>query len=114
MSFFKRHRIPFFFTKVAEGVDTAFSLERIILSFDRSYRTDLKFPIIFGVCQVIYHTRMEMYARICKRSFYFISSPRFYAEKSPLKMDSRQSWSSPCELRHMILILDSILDKIRL
>ena len=41
-------------TQVAEGVDTAFSLEKIILSFDRSYRTDLKFPIIFGVCQVRY------------------------------------------------------------
>ena len=62
MSFFKRHRIPFFFTKVAEGVDTAFSLERIILSFDRSYRTDLKFPIIFGVCQVFSHTNIDMYA----------------------------------------------------
>jgi glycerol-3-phosphate dehydrogenase (NAD+) len=39
-------------TEVAEGVDTAFSLEKLILNRNNSFRRDLKFPIIFGVCQV--------------------------------------------------------------
>lgn len=40
-------------TEVAEGVDTAFSLEKLILNRNNSFRRDLKFPIIFGVCQIL-------------------------------------------------------------
>mmetsp|Transcript_87569 Transcript_87569/g.175185 ORF Transcript_87569/g.175185 Transcript_87569/m.175185 type:complete len:406 (-) Transcript_87569:302-1519(-) len=40
-------------TEVAEGVDTAFSLEKILLKINKSYRRDLKFPIIFGVCEIL-------------------------------------------------------------
>lgn len=39
--------------EVAEGVDTAFSLEKILLRKDQSYRKDLKFPIIFGLCRIL-------------------------------------------------------------
>lgn len=39
--------------EVAEGVDTAFSLEKILINMDRVYRRDLKFPIVFGVCQIL-------------------------------------------------------------
>jgi hypothetical protein len=39
-------------SQVAEGVETAFSLEKLLLKMDRVYRRDLKFPIVFGVCQV--------------------------------------------------------------
>lgn len=39
-------------SEVCEGVDTAFSLEKVIMRMDKSYRKDLKFPIILGVCQV--------------------------------------------------------------
>lgn len=39
-------------TEVAEGVDTAFALAELIRRSDRSFRIDLKYPIVFGVCQV--------------------------------------------------------------
>ena len=39
-------------TQVAEGVDTAFALEKLIKRSHKSYRLDLKFPIIFGVAAV--------------------------------------------------------------
>mmetsp|Transcript_41217 Transcript_41217/g.92826 ORF Transcript_41217/g.92826 Transcript_41217/m.92826 type:complete len:148 (-) Transcript_41217:116-559(-) len=40
-------------SEVAEGVDTAYSLERILNRLDRSFRRDLKFPIVFGVCEIL-------------------------------------------------------------
>lgn len=40
-------------TEVAEGVETAFALERLIKKSHRSYRLDLKFPIIFGVAEIL-------------------------------------------------------------
>jgi hypothetical protein len=39
--------------EVAEGVDTAIALCELIKKSDRSYRLDLKFPIIFGVAAVL-------------------------------------------------------------
>lgn len=39
--------------EVAEGVDTAFALERLIKRSHKSYRLDLKFPIIFGVAEIL-------------------------------------------------------------
>ncbi|KAH8045267.1 hypothetical protein JL720_16754 [Aureococcus anophagefferens] len=39
--------------RVAEGVDTAFALERLIKRSHKSYRLDLKFPIIFGVAEIL-------------------------------------------------------------
>jgi len=39
--------------EVAEGVETAFALERLIKTSHRSYRLDLKFPIIFGVVDIL-------------------------------------------------------------
>ena len=35
------------------GVDTAFALEKLIKKSHRSYRLDLKFPIIFGVAEIL-------------------------------------------------------------
>lgn len=40
-------------TEIAEGVETAFALERLIKKSHRSYRLDLKFPIIFGVAEIL-------------------------------------------------------------
>ncbi len=40
-------------TEVAEGVDTATSLVELIKKNNRSYRRDLKFPIIFGVAEIL-------------------------------------------------------------
>jgi len=40
-------------TQVAEGVDTAFALAELIKKRDRSFRVDLKFPIIFGMCEIL-------------------------------------------------------------
>ena len=40
-------------TQVAEGVDTAFALEKLIKRSHKSYRLDLKFPIIFGVAEIL-------------------------------------------------------------
>ncbi|KAJ8604369.1 hypothetical protein CTAYLR_002567 [Chrysophaeum taylorii] len=40
-------------TEVAEGVETAFALERLIKRNHKSYRLDLKFPIIFGVAEIL-------------------------------------------------------------
>ena len=40
-------------TEVAEGVETAFALEKLIKTSNRSYRLDLKFPIILGVVQIL-------------------------------------------------------------
>jgi len=53
-------------TEVAEGVDTAFSLEKLILNRNNSFRRDLKFPIIFGVCQVCirYCIRLVLCVRV--------------------------------------------------
>ena len=39
--------------EVAEGVETAFALERLIKKSHKSYRLDLKFPIIFGVAEIL-------------------------------------------------------------
>ena len=39
--------------QVAEGVETAFALERLIKKSHKSYRLDLKFPIIFGVAEIL-------------------------------------------------------------
>ena len=39
--------------QVAEGVDTAFALEKLIKQSHKSYRLDLKFPIIFGVAEIL-------------------------------------------------------------
>ena len=38
---------------VAEGVDTARALRRIVETRERGYRADLKFPIVFGVVDVL-------------------------------------------------------------
>lgn len=40
-------------TEVAEGVDTAYSLAKLIKRTNKSYRTDLKFPIVLGVCEIL-------------------------------------------------------------
>jgi len=40
-------------TEVAEGVETAFALERLIKRNHKSYRLDLKFPIVFGVAEIL-------------------------------------------------------------
>merc|ERR1712146_646007 len=40
-------------TEVAEGAATALSLVQLILKSNRSYRKDLKFPIIFGVAEIL-------------------------------------------------------------
>ena len=40
-------------SEVAEGVETAFALERLIKASHRSYRLDLKFPIVFGVVEIL-------------------------------------------------------------
>jgi len=40
-------------TEVAEGVETAFALEKLIKTSNRSYRLDLKFPIILGVVDIL-------------------------------------------------------------
>lgn len=40
-------------TEVAEGVETAFALERLIKRNHKSYRLDLKFPIVFGVVEIL-------------------------------------------------------------
>ena len=40
-------------TEVAEGVETAMALAKLIKKSDKSFRSDLKYPIIFGVAQVL-------------------------------------------------------------
>lgn len=40
-------------TEVAEGVETAYALERLIKRNHKSYRLDLKFPIVFGVAEIL-------------------------------------------------------------
>lgn len=38
---------------VAEGVPTAFALRELVKKADNSYRLNLKYPIIFGVCDIL-------------------------------------------------------------
>eukprot|EP00640_Fibrocapsa_japonica_P002068 CAMPEP_0113944294 /NCGR_PEP_ID=MMETSP1339-20121228/32794_1 /TAXON_ID=94617 /ORGANISM="Fibrocapsa japonica" /LENGTH=349 /DNA_ID=CAMNT_0000949451 /DNA_START=185 /DNA_END=1234 /DNA_ORIENTATION=+ /assembly_acc=CAM_ASM_000762 len=40
-------------TEVAEGVETAFALRDLIYQVDKSYRVDLKYPILLGVARVL-------------------------------------------------------------
>ncbi|CAM9184690.1 unnamed protein product, partial [Chrysoparadoxa australica] len=40
-------------TEVAEGVDTALALSDLIRAKDHSYRIDLKYPVIFGVANIL-------------------------------------------------------------
>ncbi|CAM9127181.1 unnamed protein product [Phaeothamnion confervicola] len=40
-------------TEVAEGVETALALSRLIPQIDRSYRIDLKYAIIFGIAEIL-------------------------------------------------------------
>lgn len=39
--------------EVAEGVATSLSVVELIRKNDRSYRLDLKFPILFGVAEIL-------------------------------------------------------------
>jgi glycerol-3-phosphate dehydrogenase (NAD+) len=43
--------------EVAEGVATSLSVVELIKKNDRSYRLDLKFPILFGVAEILQGTR---------------------------------------------------------
>jgi len=43
--------------EVAEGVATSLSVVELIKRNDRSYRLDLKFPILFGVAEILQGTR---------------------------------------------------------
>lgn len=40
-------------TEVVEGVPTAMALAKLIKRYDKSFRVDLKFPIIFGVSRIL-------------------------------------------------------------
>ena len=54
-----------FTTQVAEGYATAFSLiEFLQKKLPRSFRMDLKFPILFGVAQVLKGERRHVYLDI--------------------------------------------------
>jgi glycerol-3-phosphate dehydrogenase (NAD+) len=40
-------------TEVAEGVDTSIALVKMIKKRCKGYRLDLKYPILFGVAEII-------------------------------------------------------------
>ena len=39
--------------QVAEGVDTAIALKKLVSREVKGYRVDLKYPILFGVCAIL-------------------------------------------------------------
>jgi len=83
-------------TEVAEGVDTAFALEMLIKKSHKSFRLDLKFPIIFGVAEILRGERaprdglQSLMMMPLRSEFVGDAEPRFL---KPSQATPRPGWS---------------------